>query len=620
MEKQRKTSLVSTVFLGLLLALSLLAFRVIDLQAFQGQWFADISYQNRLFRTEIPAERGVFLDRYGDSLVVNQRAYHQISEPTALYPQTQPITRDQALELAITQPFSVNYSLQRQYLRPFSMAHVLGYVTGVTAEDLQQDNQYELTDSVGRAGLESYFNDLVKGRKGYREYEINALGKKLTESKFEPPVQGRNLQTSLDPYLSTVAWQAMGNKTGSVVILDPKTGQVLALVSTPAFDSNLFSPSTVATEQETKLNELRFALADEKRLFFNRSVNGTYPPGSIFKLVTALAGLESGSFDTNTQVDDQGILEVGEYRYANWYYTQYGRTEGLISLVRAIARSNDTYFYKAAELLGVDNLVKQAELMGFGSPTGIELNGERAGLVPNPSWKEKTLGEKWFLGNTFHLGIGQGDLLVTPLQQAQMLQVFANHGHLCKPSLLADPQAVSCSSIGASEANLLAVEQGMIEACSTGGTAYPFFPWNQQRSSQLDQNLPANKLVNSGVVACKTGTAEFGGEDERGYRHTHAWFGMTVGGLDQLLAPQLQVLGANTESKSVAIDTTAEPARDLQLERQAWLKKVQAHGFPDSLVIVVLVESDEEQPYREGSRDAAPVAQTIWQWLLGEQN
>ncbi|MCC6711520.1 MAG: hypothetical protein IT416_04200, partial [Candidatus Pacebacteria bacterium] len=575
---------------------------------------------NRLFRTEIPAERGVFLDRYGDLLVVNQRAYHQISEPTALYPHTQPITRDQALELTITQPFSVNYSLQRQYLRPFSMAHVLGYVTGVTAEDLQQDNQYKLTDSVGRAGLESYFNDLVKGRKGFREYEINALGKKLTEAKFEPPVQGRNLQTSLDPYLSTVAWRAMGDKTGSVVILDPETGKVLALVSTPAFDSNLFSPSNIATEQETKLSELRFALADEKRLFFNRSVQGTYPPGSIFKLVTALAGLESGAFDTTTEVDDQGILEVGEYRYANWYYTQFGRTEGLISLVRAIARSNDTYFYKAAELLGVDNLVKQAELMGFGQSTGIELAGERAGLVPNPSWKEKTLGEKWFLGNTFHLGIGQGDLLVTPLQQAQMLQVFANHGHLCKPSLLADSQAVNCSSIGVSEAHLLAVEQGMIEACSTGGTAYPFFSWNQQQTSRLEQNLPANKLIDSGVVACKTGTAEFGGEDERGYRKTHAWFGMTVGGLDQLLAPELQVLGVNTESKSVAVDVTAEADRDLQLERQTWLKKVQAHGFPDSLVIVVLVESDEEQPYREGSRDAAPVAQTIWQWLLGENN
>lgn len=617
MEKQRKNYLVKTVFFCLVMCLGLLVFRVIDLQGFQGSWFADISYQNRLFKTEIPAERGVFLDRYGDLLAINQRAYYQILDPKVLYSKTKPLNKDEALALSIEKPFEVNYALQRQYLRPFSMAHVLGYVTGITADDLKTGKNYSLTDSLGRLGLEAYFDDAVKGRKGYREFEINALGKKLSEAEVVEPVIGKNIQTTLDPYLSTVAWKKMGEKTGAVVILDADNGQVLSLVSTPAFDSNLFSPATAEDEQTAKLNELRMALANEKKLFFNRAVSGTYPPGSIFKLVTALAGLENGAFDTQTTVDDQGILEVGEYRYANWYYTQYGRTEGLISLVRAIARSNDTFFYKAAEWLGADKLDKQADLMGFGKLTGIQLAGEKAGLVPSPAWKEKTLGEKWFLGNTFHMGIGQGDLLVTPLQQAQMVGVFSNGGELCKPSLVLDKQTVSCSSIGAKEENLLAIEEGMIGACSTGGTAYPFFPWNQKRLSQLGATLPANKLIQNGVVACKTGTAEFGAEDERGYRKTHAWFTMTVGGVKHLLEEQIKVLGESTMNKSLKIDTTNEADRDLALEKQLWLEKIKEFGFADNLVIVVLVESDETQPFMEGSRDAAPVAYAIWQWMFG---
>lgn len=617
MEKQRKNQLVQFVFLSLLFALSLLVFRVIDLQGFQGSQFADISHQNRVFRAEMPAERGVFLDRFGQPLLINQRSYYQLLDPTAIYPEKKPLSKQEALALQVANPYEVSYSLQRYYLRPFSLSHVLGYVTSVTAEDLKQKN-YQLTDQVGRLGLEAAYDEVIKGRKGYREFEINALGKKLTEATVVEPVRGKNLTTSLDPYLSTVAWKKMENKTGAVVILDANTGQVLTLLSTPSFNSNLFSPSNIETEQKQKLNQLRLALADEKKLFFNRAINGTYPPGSIFKLVTALAGLETGAFDAETSVDDQGILEVGEYRYANWYYTQYGRTEGLISLVKAIARSNDTFFYRAAEWTGVEALVEQAEELGFGQLTGIELKGEKAGLVPSPIWKEKTLGERWFLGNTFHMGIGQGDLLVTPLQQAQMVQAFGNGGKLCKPTLFTDATS-KCSTLGATETHLLTIEQGMIEACSPGGTAYPFFSWNQQRLAEVG-DLPANKLISNGVVACKTGTAEFGGEDERGYRRTHAWFAMTVGGINDLVAAQLKVLGETSPKQSPVIDITSEEEKDLAQEKQHWLQQIKLHGFPDTIAIVVLVESDDNQPFMEGSRDAAPVAYGIWQWLLGLEN
>jgi penicillin-binding protein 2 len=618
MEKQRKNYLVKALFFSLLISLSLLVFRAVDLQGFQGSFFADISYRNRRFKTEIPAERGVFLDRYGDPLLINKRSYFQVLDSTALYSDQKPLTHEEALVLQVSNPFEVNYTLQREYLRPFSMAHVLGYVSGITADDLEEDNNLGFTDTLGRLGLESVFNDLVKGRKGSREFEINALGEKISESEVIEPVKGRNLETSLDPYLSTVALRAMGEKTGAVVILDADTGKVLALVSTPTFNSNLFSPSNIEVEQKNKLDQLRLALVDEKKLFFNRSISGTYPPGSIFKLVTALAGLESGAFDIDTSVDDQGTLEVGEYSYANWYYTQYGRTEGLITLVRAISRSNDIFFYKAAEWTGVEALVEQAEEIGFGSKTGLELTGEKSGLVPSPTWKEKTLGERWFLGNTFHMGIGQGDLLVTPLQQAQMIQVFGNGGLVCKPSVLADTDSIECSLLGAREENISIIQQGMIGACSPGGTAYPFFPWNEQKIANLGENMSPSKLIENGVVACKTGTAEFGAADERGYRKTHAWFGMTVG-TEGVMKDQLKVLGSNSNQKFHPIDTTSENEKDLNTEKQTWLKKAADKDFPNTLSIVVLVESDDQEPFREGSRDAAPVANEIWEWIVDQE-
>ncbi|MBT4652755.1 MAG: hypothetical protein HOA85_01390 [Candidatus Pacebacteria bacterium] len=625
MEKQRKNILTKTLFFVILISLSLLVIRVIDLQGFQGEFFANISHRNRQFRTEIPAERGIFFDRYGDPLVVNQREYFKLLNPTALYPEKKPLTKEAAMSLQVEDPFAVHYVLQRKYLRPFSLAHTLGYISSVTAEDLQNNSQLQTTDSLGRLGLEVFFDDLVRGKKGFREFEINALGKKIGESEAVVPVVGRSLKTTLDPYLSTVAWRAMGDKTGSVVILDADTGKVLTLLSTPSFNSNLFTPSNIEEEQKNKWDELRSALVDEKKLFFNRAVSGAYPPGSIFKLVTALAGLESEAFDTTTVVDDQGTLEVGIYRYANWYYTQYGRVEGNISLSRAIARSNDIFFYKAAEWTGVDALVQQAEQMGFGKLTGLEVSGEKAGLVPSPSWKEKTIGERWYLGNTFHLGIGQGDLLVTPLQQAQMIQVFGNGGKICKPSILEEETQADCSSIGVKEENIRAIQEGMVGACSSGGTAYPFFPWNQEQGVILggDQegvvdHISANKLIEEGMIACKTGTAEFGGADERGYRKTHAWFAMTVGGVKDLVGEQQQVLGEDTSSKSFMIDDQPEGDRDLISEKEKWLQKINSSSFPDKIVIVVLVESDEEEPFREGSRDASPVALEVWNWMMGK--
>lgn len=612
------TTLTAGVFL-------LLAARVIDLQGVQGKFFWNISENNRQFRSDIPAERGVFLDRYGDPLVFNTRLYFRYTNPLALYPTTEPLVQSEALLAQVTDPLAVGYSLQRLYLRPFSLAHVLGYISAVTQEDLARSAQLKLTDFVGRSGLEQAYDPRLRGKDGYQDFEINALGEKQAIQAKSPPQQGQPITTTLDPYLSTAAWRAMGNKTGAVVILNAETGEVLSLVSTPSFNSNLFSPGDEAANAQ-RVQLLQEALVDERQLFFNRAVSGTYPPGSVFKLVTAVAALENQAVDLNTTVDDQGVLEVGGSQYANWYYTQYGRTEGLISLVRALSRSNDIYFYKAAEWTGPEALAQKAREFGFGEPTGIEIPGERGGLVPDPEWKERTIGERWFLGNTYHFGIGQGDVLVTPLQLAHMVAAFGNNGQICKPTLLENSQASSvgqadrrCASLGISDDTLEAIQQGMIGACSAGGTAFPFFDWNTTRLTELPESLPVGESIRRGMAACKTGTAEFGGADERGYRKTHAWFGMVIGGFSDLLKTEIEAIsneGITTATDSAAV-ATEENTNPFQ-ERQKWLQQIQATGFPRTLAVVVLVESDEQQPYAEGSREAAPVAREIVDWMMGD--
>jgi penicillin-binding protein 2 len=599
---------------------ALLTIRVIDLQGWRGQIFRLISDENRQFRVNLPAERGVFLDRYGQPLVLNTRQYWRSTEPLKLYSPLEALPIDQALLAQVSEPLSVSYSLEREYLRPLSLAHTLGYISPVSETDLAADSALRLTDMIGRLGLEQQYDELLRGRDGYQEFEINSLGEKQAIQVEKPPQPGQSLRTTLDPFLSTVALRAMGGKSGAVVILDAETGALLALVSSPSFNSNLFAAvgSVDSANNELRQAALQQALTDERQLFFNRAVSGLYAPGSIFKLVTASAGLESGAIDLGTTVDDQGFIEAGGSRFANWYYTQYGRVEGGISLVRAITRSNDTFFYKAAEWTGIEKLAEKAREFGFGQITGVEIPSEKAGLVPDPEWKEKTFGERWFLGNTYHLGIGQGDLLVTPVQLSRLIGAFGNGGQLCQLSLITGQnraESDQCASLGLKPETLAAIQAGMVGVCSAGGTAFPFFDWNAARLGQLPVELSAAEQIRQGVAACKTGTAEFGGADERGYRHTHAWFGVVVGGVADLIQSDLTTdLTTEPATGSALIDETTV---DLAQEHARWLAQVKQAGLPKTLAILVLVESDAEQPYLEGSADAAPVARRILDWMMG---
>jgi penicillin-binding protein 2 len=246
-------------------------------------------------------------------------------------------------------------------------------------------------------------------------------------------------------------------------------------------------------------------LDSESQPLLNRAIGGTYPPGSTFKLIVAAAGLEDKVIDKNFTIQDTGTLNLGTFSFGNWYFLQYGRTDGEVNVVKAIQRSNDIFFYKLAGMIGVDRLSQFAEKFGLGRKLGIDLMGEQSGTVPTEEWKKSVIGENWYLGDTYHYGIGQGFLLTTPLQVNAWTQAIANNGILYRPHFLLNTKETILNNKFLSSDTVSLIRQGMVEACSTGGVAWPLFDFKVK-----------GKPVS---VACKTGTAQHGTEETM----PHAW-------------------------------------------------------------------------------------------------
>lgn len=614
-------------FCALLVSLfALLVVRLMDVQLVKGEGFLAKAESNRFFTLPIPADRGVFLDRYGDPLVWNTAKYMKVDRPESLFEKQLPISRDEALSLlASTASASVITESQRHYRYPFSTSQVLGYVGDVNADDLQKDPTLHIAQQIGKTGLEKVDERQLRGQDGQQVLEVNALGQKQRIVEQVAAKPGQDIQTTLDPYLSEAARQLFGTVKGAVVITDAQSGDVLTLLSAPSFDPNLLSQTFAeADKEEVRKNQVQALFNDPNNLFFDRATSGAYPPGSVFKTVTALAGLEAGKVDKSTQVIDDGSIKVGSYEFGNWYYSEYGRVEGAINIIQAITRSNDIFFYKVAELAGPDAIANMARNFGLGQKTGLELLGESPGLVPDPAWKLQTKDERWYLGDTYHYGIGQGDLLATPIQIAQLTQALGNHGTLCHVHLTEptpiDGSAVgstqnqrSCRDVGVTQEHLDTVLAGMIGACSPRGTGFPFFAYNQQK---IQPDITAEQQIDHGVVACKTGTAEFGTTDGKGYKKTHGWFSMMVGLPDLGTSLATSSTSSPTASASATLASEGVQTANLRELWQNWHQRVQAHGFPRRITITVLVESDEQNLYREGSQDAAPVAKKILDWML----
>ncbi|VVA44270.1 conserved hypothetical protein [Candidatus Roizmanbacteria bacterium] len=463
------------IYIALIFLLLIVMFlRLFQLTIVKGNYYRTISEQNRLREIVIEAPRGEIVDRKGFAIAKNlDPDINQKINPGLLDNNQKIISR-------------------RVYKNPEAIAPLIGYRQIADNNDLKNDtcqNKLQLGNRTGKKGVEKLFDCQLRGISGKKLVEIDAQGKYLKTVNVIPPTPGDKIQLALDFELQKKGYEIVKNVKAAIIVTNPKTGEILTSVSSPSFNSQDF--------EDNSNNNIQAYLTDENNPLFNRAIEATYPPGSIFKMVVATAGLEEKAIDEKTEIEDRGSIKAGASTFGNWYFLQYGKTEGMVDVIKALKRSNDIFFYKTGEKTGVEKIKKWSDIFGLGKRTGIGLD-EAEGTIPSTFWKKEVLKESWYLGDTYNLSIGQGYVGTTPLQMAMATDVFANGGYLCKPKLLKviseHSESKDCKKLPISKKTLNIIREGMKQACTTGGTGWPLF----------DFAVGKTKIQ----TACKTGTAE----------------------------------------------------------------------------------------------------------------
>ncbi|MBL4824281.1 MAG: penicillin-binding protein 2 [SAR324 cluster bacterium] len=532
-----------------ILIFSLLASRLWYLQIIEGQKYTEFSQGNRIRLVPEPALRGIIYDRNGVILAENRPAYqlHLIREDTpdleitlgnvsqALslsYPalkekivenhglaQFKPIILEEDLDYEkamYLETFQddfpgVSIVVQPRRFYPYNnlAAHLIGYV-GIVQEDWKELPEEKRSSSqiVGHSGIELLENDRMIGLDGGWQAEVDHMGRELQVlGKPVPSVPGENVSLNLDIRLQKVATEAMQGESGAVIVMNPKTGEILALASFPDFDPNLFSGGI----DQKSWNSL---LANPEHPLENKAIQGLYAPGSIFKVVTAYAGL------------DLGVLTPETERVCNGYYFIKGRSDpfkcwkegghGRVKLIDAIKGSCNVYFYNAGMSVGVDAIHKYASLFGLGKLTGVGLQNEKAGLIPNTKWKKRIFNEPWYLGETPSTAIGQGFITTTPLQVINMINILANDGMWMPPRIFKEQEGVRPEQIPLKKKYLSLIREGMVAVVnSEGGTA---------KKVQFEEFTVAGKTATSQVISNETlETLDDEAKSSKIFQN-HAWF------------------------------------------------------------------------------------------------
>ncbi len=461
---------------AVLLAFALLLARFVYLQVVQHDYYSTRAEDNRISLVPIPPNRGVIVDRSGVVLARNYSAFtleitpskiagkldetiDNLSKVIEILPKDRrrfrklleesksfesiPIrTRLSDEEVARFTAHryrfpgvEVNARLFRQYpLGPVG-SHAIGYINRLNKADqatIQRSNQesnYRGTDHFGKTGLEQKYEFQLHGETGYEEVEIDAGGRAVRSLSRTAPVSGNNLTLTLDIKLQEITEKAFGDRKGALVAIEPSTGGILALVSTPTFDPNLFVDG-IRTEDWDFLN------TSPDRPMLNRALNGAYPPGSTFKPFMALAALETGKRTPNQTISDPGFFTFGNHTFRD----DKKGGHGLVDLYKSVVHSCDTYYYLLANDMGIEAIARFMAPIGFGSKTGVDIEGESEGILPSPEWKKRRFKKpeqkKWFAGETISIGIGQGYNSYTPMQLAQATAALANDGVLFRPHLV----------------------------------------------------------------------------------------------------------------------------------------------------------------------------------------
>lgn len=454
---------------AIMLLICVLIARLYYLQIIQYDYHSTLSENNRVHVQPIPPTRGLIFDRNGvivadnrpsfslsmtreragnwqevldtivevleltaDDRALFEKRMRQGRRPFEPVPILFELNEEQIARVAVNQfrlpGVEVVAQLVRHYPQGAHFAHSVGYVGRINEKELKTLDpvNYSGTHHIGKTGIERFYEDALHGQVGYEEVETNARGRVLRVLKRTDPKPGKDIVLSLDIKLQEAAEAALGGRRGAVVALDPRTGEVLAMVSQPSFDPNLF----VTGISFKAYAELRDSI---DRPLFNRVLRGLYPPGSTIKPAVAIAGLDSGVVNASSRVFDPGYYQLPNYdhKYRNWNRSG----DGWVDLDTAIMRSNDTYFYDLAHKMGIDRLSSYMNKFGIGQRVSLDMFEESAGLMPSREWKRATRRQAWFPGETLILGIGQGYMQATPLQLAQATALIANKGVWNRPHL-----------------------------------------------------------------------------------------------------------------------------------------------------------------------------------------
>ena len=513
------------------------------LQVLEGGRFLDASDKNRIRVRPIAAPRGILFDRNGVPLVDNRPAFTLSIIPRELDNRDAVLGKlssllglsyqelDAALERVSSDSFLpvrirrgltmedvakveewklelpgviVEVEPQRAYPTSRFAAHLLGYVREASDEQMKQ-GRYRRGELVGQTGLERLLDEFLRGRDGGERIEVDAMGRPIRLIQQTEPHPGAEVVTTIDRRIQELAEREMEGKAGSVVVMDPRNGDVIAMVSTPAFPIDQFT-GNIDRAAWVKL------IQDPSHPMLNRSSQAQYPPGSVFKIVLMAAGLQEGTFTPVDRVSCSGSYTFGDRTWKDWKKEGHGT----VDMRRAIAQSCDVYFYQQGLKIGGAAIAKYAKAFGFAAPTGFELGTERFGLIPEPKPRKDKKSRPWTGGDTLNMSIGQGAVLVTPLQVARMMSAVANGGVLWKPRLVQrierpeqgvvfrDPGQVN-GHVELSPVVWALIRDGLWEVVNGHGTG------GAARIPGLD-------------VAGKTGTAQIiaNSKSERG--EDHAWF------------------------------------------------------------------------------------------------
>lgn len=487
-----------------LLAFAVIVARLYFLQVKEADKYKMLSDENRISTRFLVPPRGLIFDRNGEIIAKNEQDFQalmvaeqtpDIAETLKTFKQIVPLTEgeeqkirkdlknkrrfipiklkdnlswNEVSKILLHAPdlpgVEIDEGLSRYYPYADIYAHVLGYVGPVSDKDKKDNPLYMVPGfKIGKSGLERYFDYKLQGKGGTIKLEVNAYGRVMNEIERNSGEEGQSLTLTLDARLQRAAYEAFGEESGAAVVLNVRTGEILALVSTPSFDPNLFT-NGISYKHWNAL------LKNERTPLVNKAVSGQYSPGSTFKVVVALAALEAGVIDLNTRFNCSGGLDVGNIRFHCWRHSGHGS----LNVVEALKHSCDIFFYETAMKLGIDKIHDMAVKLGMGNVLEVGLDNEKAGIIPTKAWKKARFGTSWTQGDAANSGIGQGYVLVTPLQLATMLARVVNGGYAVQPTFIkpTEKELSKIKRLDISTKNIEIVKRGMFEVVNgAGGTA-----------------------------------------------------------------------------------------------------------------------------------------------------